>query len=100
MKVSDMSNQHLCQPVTKSCSPTQGVRPLIGHDQMMKINELFSLDGKVAIVTGGSRGIGQMIATGLVANGVRTYITARKADACDATAAELSALGHCVSIPR
>ncbi len=70
-----------------------------GQDGCMQINDLFSLSGKVAIVTGGSRGIGQMIATGLVANGVRTYITARKADACDATAAELSEIGHCVSIP-
>ncbi|NNE75283.1 MAG: SDR family NAD(P)-dependent oxidoreductase, partial [Acidimicrobiales bacterium] len=45
------------------------------------INELFSVDGKVAIVTGGSRGIGRMIATGLVANGAKVYITARKAEA-------------------
>jgi len=60
---------------------------------------LFGLDGKVAVVTGGSRGIGHMIASGLVANGVRTYITARKAEACDAAAAELSEVGECISIP-
>ena len=54
---------------------------------------------RVVVVTGGSRGIGFMIASGLVANGVRTYITARKAEACDAAAAELSAHGECVSIP-
>ncbi|GAC1595217.1 MAG: SDR family oxidoreductase [Acidimicrobiales bacterium] len=65
----------------------------------MDINELFGVRDKVAIVTGGSRGIGAMIARGLVSNGVRTYISARKADACDAMAAELSALGACVSIP-
>lgn len=65
----------------------------------MKIDELFSVRGKVAVVTGGSRGIGRMIASGLVANGVRTYITARKAEACDATAAELSEHGDCISIP-
>jgi NAD(P)-dependent dehydrogenase (short-subunit alcohol dehydrogenase family) len=65
----------------------------------MKIDELFSVQGKVAVVTGGSRGIGYMIASGLVTNGVRTYITARKADACDAAAAELSAHGECISIP-
>ena len=55
--------------------------------------------GKVAIVTGGSRGIGAMIAAGLVRAGCRVYITARKKDACDATAAELSAFGECVSMP-
>lgn len=65
----------------------------------MKIDELFSVRGKVAVVTGGSRGIGRMIASGLVANGVRTYITARKAEACDAAAAELSEHGACISIP-
>ncbi len=63
------------------------------------ISELFLVDGKVAIVTGGSRGIGKMIAQGYVANGVKTYITARKADACEATAKELSAFGTCIAIP-
>jgi NAD(P)-dependent dehydrogenase (short-subunit alcohol dehydrogenase family) len=61
--------------------------------------DLFSVDGKVAVVTGGSRGIGAMIARGLVRAGCRVYITARKADACDAKAAELSAFGECISIP-
>jgi NAD(P)-dependent dehydrogenase (short-subunit alcohol dehydrogenase family) len=61
--------------------------------------DLFSVDGKVAIVTGGSRGIGAMIASGLVRAGCRVYITARKAEACDAKAAELSAYGECISIP-
>ncbi len=65
----------------------------------MKIAELFDVSGKVAIVTGGSRGIGEMIAEGLVSNGVRVYITARKAEACDATAARLSEMGECISIP-
>lgn len=65
----------------------------------MKIANLFDVSGKVAVVTGGSRGIGEMIAEGLVANGVRTYITARKAEACDATAARLSEMGDCISIP-
>ena len=44
----------------------------------MKITELFNVSGKVAIVTGGSRGIGEMIASGFLANGVKVYITARK----------------------
>lgn len=65
----------------------------------MDLTHLFDVSGKVAIVTGGSRGIGEMIAEGLVVNGVRTYITARKAEACDHTAARLSELGHCVSLP-
>ncbi len=66
----------------------------------MDTKNLFSLDGRVALVTGGSRGIGRMIASGLLAQGARrVYISARKADACDAAAAELSALGECVSIP-
>jgi len=60
---------------------------------------LFSLKDRVALVTGGSRGIGRMIATGFLQQGAKVYITARKAPACDATAAELSALGTCVSLP-
>ena len=65
----------------------------------LALANLFGLSGKVAVVTGGSRGIGFMIASGLVANGVRTYITARTADACDAAAAELSEHGDCISLP-
>jgi NAD(P)-dependent dehydrogenase (short-subunit alcohol dehydrogenase family) len=61
--------------------------------------DLFSVAGKVAVVTGGSRGIGAMIAAGLVQAGCRVYITARKAEACDAKAAELSHFGECISVP-
>jgi NAD(P)-dependent dehydrogenase (short-subunit alcohol dehydrogenase family) len=61
--------------------------------------ELFDVTGKVAVVTGGSRGIGAMIAAGLVRAGCRVYITARKKDACDAKAAELTAWGECISVP-
>ena len=63
------------------------------------MQQLFDLSGKVALVTGGSRGIGEMIAEGFVANGVKTYISSRSQDACDATAARLSAFGECVSVP-
>jgi NAD(P)-dependent dehydrogenase (short-subunit alcohol dehydrogenase family) len=63
------------------------------------MKNLFSLQGKVALVTGGSRGIGLMIARGYVENGVKTYISARKAEACDAAAKELSAYGTCISLP-
>ena len=63
------------------------------------MNDLFSLAGRVALVTGGSRGIGRMIAAGYLAQGARVYISARKTAACDQTAAELSAQGHCVSLP-
>jgi len=63
------------------------------------MNDLFLLNNKSALVTGGSRGIGEMIATGFVSNGVKTYISSRKADACDATAERLSEQGECISIP-
>jgi NAD(P)-dependent dehydrogenase (short-subunit alcohol dehydrogenase family) len=65
----------------------------------MKIEQLFSVRGKIAVVTGGSRGIGEMIARGYVENGARVYITARKAEACDVLAKELSRHGECISIP-
>ncbi len=66
----------------------------------MQIDDLFGVAGKVAVVTGGSRGIGYMIAEGLVRNGVRTYITSRKAADCDAAAERLAEFGTCVSLPH
>lgn len=63
------------------------------------MNNLFSLQGRTALITGGSRGIGRMIAAGFLAQGARVYISARKAAACDQTAQELSSMGHCISLP-
>jgi NAD(P)-dependent dehydrogenase (short-subunit alcohol dehydrogenase family) len=63
------------------------------------MKNLFSVQGKVVLVTGGSRGIGYMIARGFVENGATVYISARKTEACDAAAKELSAFGKCLSVP-
>ena len=67
----------------------------------MDLTDLFSIRGKVALVTGGSRGIGEMISAGFLANGARVYISSRKADVCDATAARLTDQfgGECISLP-
>ena len=63
------------------------------------MNDLFSLKGRTALVTGGSRGIGRMIAKGFLAQGARVYISSRKADACDEAVRELSASGPCFALP-
>jgi len=63
------------------------------------VKRLFSLDGKVALVTGGTRGIGLMMARGLLAHGAKVYVASRKADACEAAAKALSAEGPCIGIP-
>jgi NAD(P)-dependent dehydrogenase (short-subunit alcohol dehydrogenase family) len=60
---------------------------------------LFDVRDKVVLVTGGSRGIGEMIATGFVENGAKVYISSRKAEVCEAIAAELSTRGTCVALP-
>ena len=66
----------------------------------MTTTDLFSLKGRIALVTGGSRGIGRMIAAGFIAQGARVYISSRNADACEKTAAELSkAGGSCIALP-
>jgi NAD(P)-dependent dehydrogenase (short-subunit alcohol dehydrogenase family) len=63
------------------------------------VSDLFSIAGKTALVTGGSRGIGLMIARGYVEAGAAVYISSRKKDVCDEVAAELSKVGTCVSLP-
>lgn len=63
------------------------------------MKDLFSIEGKTALVTGGSQGIGLMIARGYVEAGAKVYISSRKKDVCDRVAAELSALGTCISLP-
>lgn len=65
----------------------------------MSTTDLFSIEGKTALVTGGSRGIGLMIARGFVEAGARVYISSRKAEVGDEVAAELSEIGTCVSLP-
>ncbi|MAT84881.1 MAG: 3-oxoacyl-ACP reductase, partial [Gammaproteobacteria bacterium] len=64
-------------------------------------DDLFSIEGKVAVVTGGSRGIGEMIAAGFLAAGAKVYISSRKAEICDETARRLSEQfgGECISLP-
>ena len=63
------------------------------------MSDLFSISGKTALVTGGARGIGLMIARGYVEHGARVYVSSRKAENCDRVAEELSAIGECVSLP-
>ena len=65
----------------------------------MTASSLFDIAGKTALVTGGSRGIGLMIAEGFVDAGVKVYISSRKADVVADVAAELSKKGTCIGIP-
>ncbi len=69
------------------------------RERLAMANDLFSLNGKVALVTGGSQGIGLMISRGLVEAGVKVYVSSRKKDVCDKIAAELSEIGEAVSLP-
>ena len=63
------------------------------------MKDLFSIEGKTALVTGGSRGIGLMIARGYVEAGAKVYISSRKASECEKVAAELSRSGTCIALP-
>ena len=67
--------------------------------KLQRMSDLFSIAGKTALVTGGSRGIGLMIARGFVEAGAKVYISSRKAEVCDEVAKDLSAIGEAVSIP-
>src|SRR5450432_3683366 len=65
------------------------------------LKDLFGLHGRVALVTGGSRGIGKMIAEGFSMQGAKVYISSRKSDQCDETAKALSKDGGtCISLPQ
>src|SRR5258708_1640958 len=59
------------------------------------MNDLFSLKGRTALVTGGTRGIGKMITQGFLEQGAKVYISGRNAERAEATAKELSAFGSC-----
>ncbi len=64
----------------------------------MDMNSIFRLDGRVALITGGSRNIGAWIAEAFVAQGAKVYISARKADACFAMAEKLGP--NCIALPQ
>lgn len=63
------------------------------------MDKLFTLEGRTALVTGGSRGIGRMIAESFLRRGAKVYISSRKAAACNAAAEELQRFGECISLP-
>lgn len=65
----------------------------------MTLSELFSLEGKNALVTGGAQGLGRMIAEALLSAGASVAITSRKADVCEAAATEIASLGRCIALP-
>jgi NAD(P)-dependent dehydrogenase (short-subunit alcohol dehydrogenase family) len=63
----------------------------------MDLKKLFGLEGRVALVTGGSKNLGRHMAEGLIAAGAKVYITSRKAETCEQTAAELGP--NCIPLP-
>ncbi|WWC88835.1 uncharacterized protein L201_003750 [Kwoniella dendrophila CBS 6074] len=67
----------------------------------MDINTLFDVKGKVVLVTGGGRGVGEMIAAGFTANGAKVYISSRDIKVCESTASRLTKQGpgECIAIP-
>lgn len=81
-----------------SSDPKPALKGTQFNDLGGHLDNLFSLSGKVAVVTGGSRGIGAMIARGFIDSGVKTYITSRKLEELQATASQLSEFGECIAI--
>ena len=67
--------------------------------EVIHVQDLFSVAEKIALVTGGSRGIGLMIARGLLEAGVKVYISSRKKEVCNDVASQLREVGECVSLP-
>ena len=63
------------------------------------MQDFFSIDGKAVLITGGSRGIGLMIARSYVERGATVYVSSRKAAVCENVASELSKLGTCIALP-
>lgn len=71
----------------------------MSNEEAINVADLFSVKGKTALVTGGSRGIGLMITQGYVEAGAKVYISSRKKDVCDKVAEEVSCTGPCISLP-
>lgn len=63
------------------------------------VDPLFDVSGKAVLVTGGTRGIGAMVAEAFVVRGAKVLITSRSPEACRSTAERLSLLGSCTAIP-
>ena len=89
-----------CGGATRRLDLLSAARPRGIFVNSLTTNDLFSVSGKVVLVTGGSRGIGEMIAAGFLANGAKVYISSRKADACDATAEAPAARATAASASR
>ncbi|KAI9065950.1 AAA-domain-containing protein [Trametes sanguinea] len=89
----------LCQEAALLTMKEDINAPFPANMASFQANNLFGVKGKVVLVTGGSRGIGKMIATGFVKNGAKVYISSRSAKDCEATAKELNAEGAGICIP-